>query len=197
MPIPNPLIMDIDFKGDFFAKLEKVSKHTFLRRMTAEVGIIAVNFSKDRFQFKNWIDKGGVEKWKPRQRNKRNDKGSLLVRSGRLKRSIRKIITGDYYVMVGTDVPYAQIHNEGGEINKTVRVRGFQRKINIRARKIDRATGRVRKLKKVIGQTLVNVRSHNRKMNLQMPKRQFLGDSEFLGKRIQMYMTHQIDKELK
>ena len=189
--------MDIDFKGDFFAKLEKVSKHTFLRRMTAEVGIIAVNFSKDRFQFKNWIDKGGVEKWKPRQHNKRNDKGSLLVRSGRLKRSIRKIITGDYYVMVGTDVPYAQIHNEGGEINKTVRVRGFQRKINIRARKIDRATGRVRKLKKVIGQTLVNVRSHNRKMNLQMPKRQFLGDSEFLGKRIQMYMTHQIDKELK
>ncbi|WP_172918556.1 phage virion morphogenesis protein [Capnocytophaga canis] len=186
--------MDIEFKGDFFAKLEKVSKHTFLRRMTAEVGIIAVNFSKDRFQFKNWIDKGGAEKWKPRQRKGR---GSLLVRSGRLKRSIRKIITGDYYVVVGTDVPYAQIHNEGGEINKTVRVRGFQRKINIRARKIDRATGRLRKMGKPIGQMLINVRSHNRKMNLQIPRRQFLGNSEFLAKRIEKYVTSQIDNELK
>ncbi|MFJ1492558.1 phage virion morphogenesis protein [Capnocytophaga canis] len=194
--------MDIEFKGDFFAKLEKVSKHTFLRRMTAEVGVIAENFSKDRFQFKNWIDKGGAEKWKPwseRTRKMRGNGGSLLVgkKSGRLKKSIRKIITGDYYVMVGTDVPYAQIHNEGGEINKTVRVRGFQRKINIRARKIDRATGRLRKMGKPIGQMLINVRSHNRKMNLQMPRRQFLGDSEFLAKRIEKYVTSQIDNELK
>lgn len=186
--------MDIEFKGDFFAKLKKINKQTFLRRITAEVGVIAVNFSKDRFRFKNWIDKGGVEKWKPRQRP--NRKGSTLVVSGRLKRSVRKISTGDYYVMVGTDVPYAQIHNEGGKINKVVQVRGFQRKITLRTRKIDRATGRVRKIGKPIGQTLVNVRSHNRKMNLQMPRRQFLGDSEFLAKRIQMYMTHQIDKEL-
>ncbi len=186
--------MDIEFQTDFFEKLKKINKRSFLRRMTDEVGVIAVNFSKDRFQFKNWINKGGSEKWQSRKRP--NRRGSTLVISGRLKRSLRKITTGDYYVFVGTDVPYAQIHNEGGEINKTVRVKGFQRKLKIRARKIDRTTGRVRKLKKVVGQMIVNVRSHNRKMNLKMPRRQFLGDSEFLAKRIEKYMTNQIDKEL-
>lgn len=186
--------MNIEFTTDFFQKLEKINKRPFLRQMTTEAGTIAVNFSKDRFQFKNWINKSGSEKWQPRKRP--NRRGSTLVISGRLKRSLRKISAGDYYVFVGTDVPYAQIHNEGGEINKTVRVKGFQRKIKVRARKIDRTTGRTRRLKKVIGQMMVNVRSHNRKMNLKMPRRQFLGDSEFLAKRIEKYIVSQIDKEL-
>lgn len=54
--------MNIEFKGDFFDKLKKINKHSFLRRMTDEAGVIAVNFSKDRFIYKNWIDKS-VKKW--------------------------------------------------------------------------------------------------------------------------------------
>lgn len=185
--------MDVEFNTDFFKKLERLNRKAFLRQMTQEAGVIAVNFSKDRFRFKNWLDKGR-ERWKPRKRP--NGRGSLLVRTGRLKRSIRKILTGDYYVMVGTDVPYAPLHNEGGEINKTVQVKSHQRKINIRARKIDKRTGRIRTLKKAIGNKMVNVRAHNRKMNLTMPKRQFLGDSEFLGKLIGRHITREINKTL-
>lgn len=185
--------MNIEFKSDFFDKLKKINKHSFLRRMTDEAGVIAVNFSKDRFIYKNWIDKS-VKKWESRQRP---DRGSLLVRTGRLKRSVRKIMTGDYYIMVGTDVPYAKLHNEGGTINETVKVKGFQRKLKIRARSIDRRTGWVRKLKKVIGTQLVNVKAHLRKMNLTMPKRQFIGDSSLLARRIEKYMINQIDKEIR
>lgn len=106
-------------------------------------------------------------------------------------------MTGDYYIMVGTDVPYAKLHNEGGTINETVKVKGFQRKLKIRARSIDRRTGWVRKLKKVIGTQLVNVKAHLRKMNLTMPKRQFIGDSSLLARRIEKYMINQIDKEIR
>lgn len=185
--------MDIEFKGDLFAKVKKINSHLFLRQMTQEAGIIAVNFSKDRFRLKNWMDKT-PEKWKPR---KREGRGELLVRTGRLKRSIRKIYAGDYYVAVGTDVPYAQIHNEGGTINETVKVKGFQRKITLRARAIDRRTGRLRTLKKAIGKKLINVRAHLRRMNLTLPKRQFIGDSNLLARRIEMYMNKQIDNLVK
>ena len=157
--------------------------------MTNEAGVIAVNFSKDRFRFKNWIDKT-AEKWQARKRPYR---GSLLLRTGRLKRSIRKIASGDYYVVVGTDVPYAQLHNEGGIVNKVAQVKAHTRKVIIRQRKINRK-GKV--TTKAIGSKIVNVRAHNRKMNLTMPKRQFLGESELLMRRIEMHVNRELDKEL-
>ena len=98
-----------------------------------------------------------------------------MVRSGRLKRSIRKMSEGDYFVYVGTDVPYAQIHNEGGEINKTVSVRTHSR-----TRK-----GRTE-----------TVKSHRRKMNIKMPKRQFLGDSNALVKRLERFANVEINNEI-
>lgn len=46
----------------------------------------------------------------------KNDKGrALLVRSGRLRRSIQIMSSGPGYVVIGTDVPYASFHNDGVE----------------------------------------------------------------------------------
>ena len=106
--------MYIEFKTDFFKRLQKINKPSFMRRLVNRAGVVAVNFSKERFVKKDWLDGNSREVWKKR---KKADKGSLMVRSGRLKRSIRKISEGDYFVYVGTDVPYAKVHNEGGEIN--------------------------------------------------------------------------------
>ena len=50
--------------------------------------------------------------------------------SGRLKKSIRRIRVTQNSVTIGTDVPYAQIHNEGGTIKKTVSVKSHRRKMN-------------------------------------------------------------------
>ena len=181
--------MDLQIDTDLFNKLQRLTQRSFLQRMTNESGVIAVNFTKDRFRFKNWIDKS-VEKWESR---KRPDRGLLLVRSGRLKRSIRKIAIGDYYVVVGTDVPYAQSHNEGGTVNKVAQVKAHTRKITIRQRKVSRK-GKVST--KVIGSKVVNVRAHNRNINLTVPRRQFLGESELLMRRIELHITRELNKEL-
>ena len=181
--------MDLQVNTDLFNRLQRLTQRTFLQRIVNEAGVIAVNFSKDRFRFKNWIDKT-AEKWQAR---KRPDRGSLLLRTGRLKRSIRKIASGDYYVVVGTDVPYAQLHNEGGTVSKVVQVKAHTRKVVIRQRKVSRK-GKVSL--KVIGSKMVNVRAHNRKMNRTMPKRQFLGESELLMRRIEMHLNRELNKEL-
>ena len=164
--------MYVEFKTDFFKRLQKVNKPSFMMRLVNRSGVIAVNFSKERFVKKDWLNGTSRQNWDKR---KKADRGSLMVRSGRLKRSIRKMSEGDYFVYVGTDVPYAQIHNEGGDINKTVTVRTHSR-----TRK-----GRTE-----------TVKSHRRKMNIKMPKRQFLGDSNALAKRLERFANVEINNEI-
>ncbi|MCG8186700.1 phage virion morphogenesis protein [Tenacibaculum finnmarkense genomovar finnmarkense] len=167
--------MSVKFKGDFFEKLQRIDNKFFLSKMTSEAGVIAVKFSKDRFRQKNWVDTS-QEKWTPRKRKRA---GSLLVGpgSGRLKRSIRKISEGKYYVLIGTDVPYAQIHNEGGTIKATARVRAHSR-----TRK-----GRNQPIK---------VKAHTRQMNAKIPKRQFLGESAVLARRLENHMYDKVTDEI-
>ncbi|MCT4698468.1 phage virion morphogenesis protein [Tenacibaculum haliotis] len=165
--------MGVKFKGDFFEKLQKIDNKYFLSKTINEAGVIAVRFSKDRFRKKNWVDKS-QKSWAPR---KRKTRGSILVQSGRLKRSIRKISEGKYYVLIGTDVPYAQIHNEGGVIKTTARVRAHSR-----TRK-----GRSKPIK---------IRAHTRKMNTKIPQRQFLGESAVLIRRLENHLYEQVTNEI-
>ncbi|HEX8575342.1 MAG TPA: phage virion morphogenesis protein [Flavobacterium sp.] len=157
---------------DFLLKLNKLQK--LQRKFPDIAGIEAVKFSKERFVNKNWIDKT-AEPWPPR---KSKAPGSLMVGkgSGRLKRSIRKLKVTSNSVTIGTDVPYAQIHNEGGTIKKTVTVKSHSRKRKGRN---------------------VKVKSHSRKMNLTMPKRQFIGESSKLMNRIEELLETEINNILK
>jgi len=156
--------------NNFLTRLSKLQKlHQKFPQMAA---ILAVNFSKERFIQKNWVDRS-ASRWEPR---KKESKGSLMAKSGRLKRSVRKLKVTRNSVTIGTDVSYAQIHNEGGTINKTVNVRSHSR-----TRK-----GREE-----------NVRAHTRKMNLKIPKRQFLGESAILQRRIERMLDKQIKQILK
>ncbi|ROI02887.1 hypothetical protein EGH90_12390 [Kaistella haifensis] len=183
--------MYVEFKTDFFKRLQKVNKPSFMRRLVNRSGVVAVNFSKERFVRKDWLDGNSRQTWEKR---KRKDKGSLMVRSGRLKRSIRKMSEGDYFVYIGTDVPYAKAHNEGGEITKTVNVRSHKRKktthasVNLRTRKKSR--------KRVATGETYTVKSYQRKMNLTLPKRQFIGDSAALAKRIERFASVEINNEI-
>ncbi|WP_136464930.1 phage virion morphogenesis protein [Flagellimonas onchidii] len=157
---------------NFINRLNRVNN--VVSRLPNRAAVVAVNFSKERFVRKNWVD-NSREAW-PKRRAGRKGRGSLMVRTGRLKRSIRKLQVTNNHILIGTDVPYAQLHNEGGTINKTVTVREHQRRI-ARGRKGGRAT----------------VKSHKRKMDLTVPKRQFIGESAILSRRIE----RMIEKELK
>lgn len=85
-------------------------------KMPDVVGSIAVDTTMDSFSAEQFQDQGS-QKWAPRKNDKdsgkaRDKRRALLVDSGDLRRSI------DYEsrpgeVAVGTDVKYAQRHNEG------------------------------------------------------------------------------------
>lgn len=158
-------------------------------RIAANIGH---NFFLDRFRQQNWVG-NTTEPWKPRKAgSKRNSGRAILTDSGRLKRSIRVIrASWNAGVAVGTDEPYAAAHNKG--LRKTVRVgehsRVASRKIATRYSKSGRAlkTG----IKRIRGAGH-QVKSHNRKMNL--PKRQFIGDSPVLNNLIQREFKRLLSK---
>lgn len=100
--------------SEFAKRIENLNR--LYPRLPNLAATIAVKFVKDRFRAQNWIDTR-TEPWPKRKetdRQRRKNSGrAILVKSGRLKRSIRKIITTQTLAVVGTDVPYAPYHNQG------------------------------------------------------------------------------------
>ncbi|MEZ2337678.1 phage virion morphogenesis protein [Mucilaginibacter sp. RCC_168] len=86
------------------------------------VGNAAVNYSLDAFAKQAWEGK----QWDKRK-SKKDTGRSLLVKSGRGKRSIRIIRTAPGLVVVGSDIPYMKVHNEGGKISRAARSETFVR----------------------------------------------------------------------
>lgn len=172
--------------SDFFRKVDAVL--ATYRKMPNEIAAIAVNFSKERFREQAWLDKT-KEPWKPRANRRKGGKKksqTLLVNKGRLKRSIRKILANENVVIIGTDVPYAKIHNDGGTIKETVTVKEHERKEFTRKRK-----GRKEKVK------AHTVSTHTRKMNIKIPARPFIGQSYTLERRIYYHITAQFMRALR
>jgi phage gpG-like protein len=168
--------------SDFIKKLNAVQKA--LKKMPQMVSKEAVRFSKERFQQANWID-NSTENWKKRKtqagsatRNRRN----ILTDTGRLRRSIRTVKADQNNVVIGTDVPYAAIHNNGGRYTVNQSVREHTRRAHRR------------------GSSTVKehqVDSHNRTMRINMPRRQFMGKSQYLTKRLIRMMGAEVNRQLK
>lgn len=161
---------------NFIERLNRLSKAT--QKIPGRAAVVAVNFSKERFIRKNWVNTSR-KAW-PKRKEGRKGRGSLMVRTGRLKRSIRKIRVTNQYILIGTDVPYAKVHNEGGKVEKSVTVREHQRRIT-RGRKGGRAT----------------VKSHKRNVKLTVPKRQFIGQSAVLRRRIERLIEKDFKQALR
>lgn len=157
----------------FAALLDDVTR--CINQLPARVATLAVNFSKERFVEQNWHDES-AEPWEKRRGRRRGGKkrqgGAVLVDSGRLKRSIRVISAKKDRIVIGTDVPYAEMHNEGYEGRQNVRTH----------------TRRSRK-----GKTYT-VRAYTRRMS--MPQRRFIGDSQELASRIEQLMETELKKAL-
>lgn len=167
---------------EFLAKLNRLSK--LYRKFPEMAAIEAVNFSKERFVRKNWVDKS-VTAWKARkaspewhseEQKKAAARGSLMVKSGRLKRSIRKIKVTRNSVTIGTDVPYAEAHNEGAVINTSVNVKQHSRK----------RKGRTE-----------TVKAHRRKRKITLPERRFIGESAILLRRVERLVQREITEILR
>ncbi|MCV9929507.1 phage virion morphogenesis protein [Flavobacterium sp. LS1R49] len=162
-----------------------------------EIAVLAVRFTKDRFRDQAWLDKTR-KPWASRKQRREGGKRksqTLLVNTGRLKRSIRKVKVSQEEVVIGTDVPYAEILNNGGKITKVATVKSFTKKAHTR-----KAHSRTRKgtVESVSAQTVKShtVKGHRRKMNLTIPQRQFIGSSAVLANDIENLTLNRFEKAM-
>lgn len=139
-----------------------------LNQLPQVVANTAVRYTENAFRVKAFDGKP----WKKWSRNYRPGKGSLLVQSGKMARSVRARITPRKVTILAgkKQTPYAEVHNNG--FSGSVVVRSHQR---VRKGKVE------------------NVRSHTRNMNI--PQRQFIGRCNELEKQIQKN-TEQLFKQL-
>lgn len=165
---------------DFARKVLRLKN--LYRKFPEGAGIEAEDFSNERFRYKNWVDKTNqpwkkpepTPDWVPKKWRKK--RGSLMIDSGILKNSVRVIAKTRNSVTIGTNVPYAQIHNEGGTINQTLTIKAHTRK----------RKGRTE-----------TVQAHTRKRKIKIPQRKFIGESAILLRRIERYVQREINEILK
>lgn len=151
-------------------ELDLESLQEWVSRLPIQIGNSYLNTFLDSFKRGGFID-NTFERWKPRKKN-RGRKRAILVKSGRLRRSIKMSIKGTQIVF-SSSVPYAEIHNEGGTITGTARVKGHTRSRGGKRHK---------------------VRGHRRKMNIKIPKRQFMGRSAFAERRVIKNLEYELSK---
>lgn len=139
------------------------------QHLPRELGARAVTFFKESFRRSGWLDRS-LEKWKPRRADSPKNKGrAILIKRGHLRGSIRIMSAGRDSVVVGSNLPYAAIHNYGESGTATVRTHSRRTPSG--------------------GKT--TVRAHTRAFS--MPQRQFMGESETLDKIIGKQITDKID----
>ena len=147
------------------------------KNLADNISTIAINEFKGNFRQGGWRDGTGVTKWKDRSKKDKNKKKrALLVKSGRLKRSLRK--ASDFNTArVVTDVKYAQIHNEGGKISGTFDVK-------------------LHRIKKKKGGFAI-VKGHSRKVNTTIPERPFMKMGAGLRNDIDKFLSDGINQVFK
>lgn len=173
-----------------------------VRQLPSIIATEAVNFSKERFLAQNWID-NTTEPWKRRKGSKWGKKSekpgrAILVRSGRLKRGVRKISVSANVVIIGNDVPYARAHNDGfrGEVKQHVKQhsRSITKRGITKKKELKRSTriewGRVKR-----GET--TVKAFDRTIHQNIPRRRFMGKSAALIQRLERVGTAELNRCIK
>jgi phage gpG-like protein len=155
-----------------------------IHRLPVLVGNEVVNFALDNFKRQSWLGET-MQPWPKRKdptkwgtKVKRPGR-ALLVLNGRLRRSIRVITHTMDSVTVGSDVPYASVHNNGFRGNVHQVVNSYERKMKIKT------VGGIKS-------TTQFVTGHNRKINQRIPARRFLGNSPYLNARLQRVASAEI-----
>lgn len=89
------------------------------RRILRDIGVEVAEENDRNFETQSFFGQA----WQ-RHKSPLRQGGHILVKSGDLRRSIRSV-TDENSVTFVTDRPYAAIHNEGGEIKVTAKMKRF------------------------------------------------------------------------
>lgn len=172
--------------ADQFAKIQERLAGT-LRTLPEIIGNEVVNFALNSFDQQAWSGES-QQVWKKRKNPTKWGKAdetdrALLVKTGKLKRSIRITRIQENRVFVGAggaDIPYAKVHNYGfkGIVNQNVR--GYKRR---------NSNGKT-----------IEIKAHKRTINQNIPQRRFIGgenDSPYLKARLRRIALAELRKIFK
>ena len=149
----------------FFEKfMHKVDE--FEQILPEVIGTEVVNSTLDNFKDEAFFG----EKWRPRK-SKKNTK-RILVDTGILRRSVTILRSQPGLVVVGSEVPYARVHNDGGVINRAARSETFTRNRHQRG-KLGKMFGGMGAFRKG---TITGQGQTYKTYTINMPARKFLGD---------------------
>ena len=183
------------------------------RVLPIKVGALAKAHFRENFRLSGFMN-GGLRAWPATRRQQTGGKsaaanyGPLLSRRNRLFGSIG-YKPGPGYVVIGTSLPYAAIHNDGGTVSPTV---------TLKMRKFAWAMYYKSLGKKAGGKAAKNgghgntpgkkgatvpaeaerwkalALTRKQKLNITIPKRQFIGDSQELNAAINRKISEEMDK---
>lgn len=103
-------------KNKFGWKGKAKQARTILESSLITLGNEAKNHFVGSFRLQGFEDRT-VEKWPDRKKKDKRAGRAILVKTGDLRRSIRRetLSKAKLEVVIATDLPYAKIHNEGGD----------------------------------------------------------------------------------
>jgi phage gpG-like protein len=151
------------------------------------LGNEAVNFFLDNFKMQGWQGDSGLMPWEKRKKiDKKNPGRPILVKSGELRRSVRITAISTNAVHIGTDKPYGRIHNEGGQIHQAPRSETFTRNRFVSGKNQGKFRKGTQKGKGFSFKARV----------INMPKRQFIGNSKALNDKLRRAIIEEIKASL-
>ena len=173
-----------------------------LEAAIVDVGNTAKVFFVESFRKQGFDDKN-VQKWKPRKRTTYKTKSgkvvddttrATLVKSGDLRRSIIRnpANRAALSIKISTDLVYAKVHNDGETINVSGRkgsgtiTRSIRGNAGFKDGKFTR--GRAKKV------TFQGKEFTTGAYSIDMPKRQFMGDSYNLNEKVKAVIVKRLDK---
>lgn len=149
-----------------------------LNKAPRAIGTMAASHFRDNFA-KQGFDDVTVRKWARRKYNGKNDGDrAILTKTGRLKRSVRLRSYSTERIVIGTNVPYARYHNEGGIMYRKPYGRKTGKKRTYKGKEYD-------------------VKQHIRATSYKLARRQFIGASASLNKKIDNWYKRKIAIALK
>lgn len=190
------------------------------RVLPIKVGALAKAHFRENFRLSGFMN-GGLRAWPATRRQQTGGKsaaanyGPLLSRRNRLFGSIG-YKPGPGYVVIGTSLPYAAIHNDGGTVSPTVtlKMRKFAWAMyykSLGSKSSKGSKGSKGKAAKngghgnTAGKKGATVPAEaerwkalaltrKQKLNITIPKRQFIGDSQELNAAINRKIGEEMDK---
>lgn len=205
--------MDIkEFSNELKMKQREVEK-LLRRKLPVVVGRMAKDFYQDNFR-KSGFQNNGLHPWQVTRRQASGSKGTAsqygpLLSSRRHLFSSIKYTPSDFRVVVSNDLPYASVHNFGGDTSPTVtpQMRRFAWAMYYKAQGRKKKPGTAkRKPKNKASAPRIDTPSaqfwkslaltRKKKLRVRIPQRQFIGESAELNSQINQRIQSEINKTL-